>query len=331
MTEPTKEAAKPFGAYTAEDDAKFDAAAQEILSESPEKEPDFDLGEVAVRAAPEPAETESVVDEDALEEANEAYRRDGLSDEEISARLERLGHKRFIASGVKRSKKHRADDEAHSFLRRLRQEQEGNEGTTAPEKRERAQPASSLNLADVAAPLAERLGLDEEGKKALVASLDAAVKAKDGAIQVLEQNLGLVSGVLTDMLLDGARDVVGLNQVDDEDWFRVQETYRDLARSTSRHSGLSGKPRMIALLKDAARLEGIKAVEPEEIQRKASIASAKRNGAPVVARTRRLPEKPLSRDQIFDHMAKLVTQGRFKSDQEAAEYADRLRKQSAAK
>lgn len=329
------EPGKVFGQYTAEDDAKFEAAAARIVTDDPKPAVEkFDLGEPEPQEAPEAqAEAETDVDHEALEEARDAYRRDRLSDEEVEARLQKLGYKQFVQRGQKRAKKHREDDEAYAELRRLRATEDSSKGTKPGDKGERSQAgAPALNLQEVAAPLAERLGLDAEGLKALIAYGEAAVKSKDMEIGSLRENMGLLASVMNDSLLEGARKSVGLDQVDDEDWFRVQRAYEGLIR-TDRHSDKSGKQRMNALLKDAAMLEGVKGTDPEEIQRQASIASAKRNGAPVVQRARRLPDKKMSRDEIFDHVAKLVTSGHFKGEpaSKVREYADRLRERNATK
>lgn len=338
MTDATeKPKAKVFGKYSPEDDAAFDAAAAKIITDGPKAEPEVFEPEVEVEEAGEAPqvseEGESEVDADALEEAYEAYRRDSLSDEEIDARLKREGHKRFVSRGLKRQKKHHADDEAHSVLRRLRQEQD-TKGNAQPEKTgDRSQAGTpTLNLQESAAPLADRLGLDEEGKKTLVASLKAVEDAHKGELLSQREQLNLVANVLHDMTLEGVRTSTGLDKLEDEDWFRVQSHYDELKR-TNLHGELSGKPRMSALLKSAAKLAGVTAADPAEIQRKASIASAKRNGAPVVRTTTRMPEKKMTRDEIFDHVGKLVTSGHFrgKPPSEVREYADKLRAHNGMK
>lgn len=325
----TKEG-KVFGQYTAEDDAKFEAAAARIISDDPKPPVEkFDLGEPEPQEAPEAhlEESESEVDQDALEEAREAYRRDRLSDDEVEARLQKLGYKQFVQRGQKRAKKHREDDEAYAELRRLRATEDSSKGTKPGDKGERSQAGTpALNLQEVAAPLAERLGLDEEGKKALVASLDAAVRARDGEIMTLKQQNELVVSVLTDTLLDGVRDDVGLGKIDDDDWFRVRQTYEDLI-GTRLHNDLTGKPRMKALLKSAAKFLGVTIADQAEIQRQASVAKAKRNGAPVVHGARKIPAKPMTYNEIQDHMGALITSGKFKGQPLSVvrEYADKLR------
>lgn len=331
-----KEPTKVFGQYTAEDDAKFEAAAARIVKDDPKPEVEkFDLGEPEPQEAPEAhlEESDSDIDLDALEEAREAYRRDRLSDDEVEARLQKLGHKQFVQRGLKRAKKHREDDEAYAELRRLRATEDSSKGTKPGDKGERSQAGTpTLNLQEPAAPLAERLGLDAEGLKALIAYGEAIAKAKDEEIGSQQEHLRLLASVVQDSFLEGVRKSVGLDQLDDDDWFRVQRTYEGLIR-TERHSDKAGKQRAQALLKDAAMLEGVKGTDPEEIQRQASIASAKRNGAPVVQRARRMPDKKMSRDEIFDHVAKLVTGGHFKGKppSEVREYAERLHARNATK
>lgn len=341
MADPAPKTNPTFGTFSPEQSAAFDAKAAQIMGGEGEKPPaeeePFDVGSVEPRQGA-PAEARdssdsesSEVDEDALEEAYEAFRRDKLSQEEIEARLGRLGARKFISAGQKRAKKHRADDEAHTLLKALRQERGDTKGATEPEKKgERSQAsAPALNLEAVVGPLAEQLALSDEGKKTLVASFEAAVKAKEGEILTLKEHQALIAGVLNDILQEGVRKEVGLDQLDDDDWFAVQETYQELLR-TNLHGDLAGKPRMKALLKAAAKLAGVKVPEPEEIQRKASIASAKAKGAPVIPRQRRLPDKPMTPDEVFDHVGKLVTSGKFRGQPPSVvrEYADALRRQS---
>jgi hypothetical protein len=330
MTDTKEKKGSPvFGAYSKEQSEAFDAAAAEIMKDS-EPEAPFDLGEEATQEAPEASaeEPETLVDEGALDEIREAYRRDGFDDEEIQSRLKRDGYKRFLSRGQRRQKKHREDDAAYERLRSLGATQQDSKGTTSEERGARSQAGTPpLNLGEVAAPLVEQLGLSEEGRKALVAALERSSNAKDPEIGALRDSIGLLGSVLQDELLEKARKSVGLDQADDEDWFRVQEHYQHLLR-TPLHSELSGKHRMNALLRDAAKLAGVKAESQEEIQRKASIAKAKANGGPVVPRTQKLPDKPMTWDEQFDHMGSLITSGRFKSNEEARAYADKLRQRT---
>lgn len=265
----------------------------------------------------EESDDETEVDQEALSQAQAAFLRDGLTVNEIALKLKRDGDEKFISRGLKRAKKHEADDAAYAELRQLKNRREEPDPEDKGEARNAGAP--TLNLQELAAPLVDRLGLDDDGAKDLVAALEAVNKHGSNEVERLAKRSDLIESVLLDQLLDGVREEVGLGQIDDSDWSQVRETYDEIAQ-TPRHKELTGKARMKALMVDAARLSDVEPLDQKEIQRKASIAKAKRKGTSTVPSRRPKAKTGMTRDEKFEKAAQMAISGGFKSVEEAQEW-----------
>jgi len=304
-----------------EGEESVDESLARIVSDEPEEEssdePEAEEAPQASEETDEPSEED--YDDEEMAKAHAAFLRDGLSPKEIALKLQRDGNSKFLSRGLKRAKKHETDDAAYSELKQLKNQTKepdpGNEG-------EARNAGPTLSPRDLAAPLAERLGLDEDGINELVAFTEAQSKTKDAEIAALKEQSNHIGAAVMDMLLEGAREGAGLGQASSEDWEKVQQHYDSLV-STDLHGDLSGKARMTALLKSAAKLADV--ASDLATQRKPALRQAKRKGATMVSNKRTTPPKGASPEELQDDLLAKITSGAFNSDEEARRYANSAR------
>lgn len=249
--------------------------------------------------------SESSIPEADLNRAYEALMRD-YGKREADSLLETWGEERFVANGLKR-----ADTQRELDARLTQPKKEA----TPEQEESNAVPAAetpSVSVRDLARPLAEQLGLGDDGLAALVDFQEKANQAVlaplTQKVQAYEQVLGVLGRAVEDLSLERARETLSLPELEGDLQTRVKARFDELAASKL-HSDKSGVSRVQALLRAAIQLEDPNLLASKEAE--AEKRRKRRNGS--ATRPKATTEKrsqPVSREDRVDATLEAIFDGK---------------------
>jgi len=280
---------------SAEDEIGVRAEPEDDAGEDSEEEPEDEPEEA-------PAETEEVSSE--LEDARGVLRRDGFTAEDLEGMKEEqvlrlAAHRRKVQGDIDRLLRE-AKGDATGDDNATQTQGESGESATAEAT---ADSPPQVHLREAVTPIAEYLGLDEEGTDLLVRSHEIALKPLQDALAAQSQQFEAIGMTLLMQDVERARQglVERFPQVSDsssEDFQKVlgrmQTMYTDEYDTVDR------------LMEDAISVEF--AGQFRETAQKASdtIRKQQRNGLPQAGGSRPEPEAALSSEEREDRVLEIL-------------------------
>jgi hypothetical protein len=306
-TTPTETTSRTTASSQAVWNKAFDDAVSTVMSLTPEGEETEQAGADESQTPPEPTSVQEglepgdetpegdegdgdeqtapathtwSLEDDEVREAWDTLRRGLWPVEEIRAFLDR------DLDGALATAKKLADiqaDNTRNFQRAQRQEAEGAKEAEAGEP---ARPA--VDLAALARPIADELGLDDEGAKKLATFADGIAEARTRVLaeeqKQLLQTANTMQYALRSLIDDMTRRALAaeIPQLADEATYaKIQRGVTQLANDSTFEVEGTGLARVENLWREAARRVIKDLPSPKEIQRQQQVSARRRNGNPA--------------------------------------------------
>lgn len=286
--EPSKEAAA---------DEREDAILAQL-----DPEPEAEAEPEPVDEEPEPEQAEAQEAEIPSEELADAYtvlRRDGFQPEDL---------KNLDAAAIMRLAEHRkkVQSDVDRLLREAKESQDSGEQTQEDSDVAQTQAEapsdqpSMANLQEAAKPLAEYLGLDEEGERLLMRSYEAITAPLTAQLQQMH-----VAMIARDVEASRALLADKYPQVADSKGEAMQRVVSRMAKlydATPEESRQS----TTQLMEEAIVLEFRDELRSEAVSAQETIKKYQRNGLPDTPKRQKAPSKELSHEEREDQILALL-------------------------